>query len=125
LIRNGYWFADTWIAKLLMQWYHRALQGEWRLMPATSKVSVLNKRRAPAIIILLILSALIFATPYVWPKLIAGPAAKEATLTTTIAIRDQLLPHPEDENSLVGAWFVAEPNFSDSQPSQQSIKEQS
>jgi hypothetical protein len=79
------------------------------MMPATSKLSVLQERRPLATIILLLLSAFIFAAPYAWPKLIAGPAANQATSTTTIAIRDQLKPNPEDEETLMGAWFLAEP----------------
>jgi hypothetical protein len=73
-------------------------------MPA--KLSVVQGRGPAATVILLSLSAFIFATPYVWPKLIAGPAANEATSTTTIAYRDQ--PNPEEE-TLIGAWLLAEP----------------
>jgi hypothetical protein len=86
-------------------------------MPATSKLSILQKRRTPVIIILLALSALIFATPYVWPKLIAGPAARDSASTTTIAIG-------ELDNSLVGGLFVAEPNYTDPQLRKQATKEQ-
>jgi hypothetical protein len=76
-------------------------------MLVTSKLSTFRERRALATIILLPLSAFIFATPYVWPNLVAGPPANEATSTTTIALRNQIQLHG-DSPPLAGGWFVAD-----------------
>jgi hypothetical protein len=107
-------------SKLLMGWYYRA-SGGGSVMLTASKLSIFRGRRAFAAITLLSLSACLFATPYVWPKLIAGPTAIEATSTTTIALREPIPPHgkpsrladSEDLLPLTGAWFVAEPTHSD------------
>lgn len=82
-------------------------------MPATSKLSLFWKRRALVVTsILFSLSGGIFASPYVWPTLIAGPTADQAISTTTIAYRDQIqssrVAEHEDEQTIVGAWFLAD-----------------